>query len=93
MSTYRVKRINATKLSIHLPIHLFSIYKSFVRHNESFESRIESIKYKACLPITGAIQGTSRERLYWELGLESLSSRCWFRKLTFFIKNDTSISH
>ena len=55
-------------------------------NNESFKSRIESIQYKACVAITGAIQGTSRERLYRELGLESLSDICWFRKLTFFDK-------
>ena len=47
-------------------------------NNESFKSRIESIQYKACVATTGAIQGTSRERLYRELGLESLSDRCWF---------------
>ena len=88
------------KLSIHLPRKaLLKIYKSFVRpnldyddiifdklNNESFKSRIESIQEKACIAITGAIQGTSRERLYRELDLESLSDRCWFRKLTFFIK-------
>ena len=75
------------------------IYMSFVRpyldygdiifdkpNNESFKSRIESIQYKACIATTGAIQGISRERLYRELGLESLSDRCWFRKLTFFYK-------
>ena len=75
------------------------IYKSFVRlnldysdiifgkpNNESFKSRIESILYKACIAITGVIQGTSRERLYSELDLESLWCRCWFRKLTFFVK-------
>ena len=53
-------------------------------NNESFKSRIKSIQYKACVAITGAIQGTSRERLYRELGLEPLGDRCWFRKLTFF---------
>ena len=88
------------KFSIHLPREaLLRIYKSSVRpnldygdiifdkpNNESFKSRIESIQYKACIAITGAIQGTSRERLYRELGLESLSDRCWFRKLTFFYK-------
>ena len=88
------------KLSIHLPREaLLRIYKSFVRpnldygdiifdkpNNESFKSRIESIQYKACVAITGAIQGTSRECLYRELGLESLSDRFWFQKLTFFCK-------
>ena len=88
------------KLSIHLPREpLLRICNSFVRpnlgygyiifdkpNNESFKSRIESIRSKACIAITGAIQGTSRERLYRELGLESLSDRCWFLKLTFLIK-------
>ena len=76
---------------------LLRIYISFVRinldcgdiifdkpNNESFKSRIESIQYKACVAITEAIQGTSRERPYKELGLESLSERCWFRNLMFF---------
>ena len=54
--------------------------------NESFESRIESIQCNPCIAITGVIQGTSMERLYRELGLESLSDRCWFQKLAFFYK-------
>ena len=54
--------------------------------NESFESRIESIQCNPCIAITGVIQGTSMERLYRELDLESLSDRCWFQKLAFFIK-------
>ena len=36
--------------------------------------------------MTGAIQGTSREHLYHEVGLESLGNRRWCRKLTFFNK-------
>ena len=89
-----------TRLSIHLPREaLLMIFKSFVRpnldyddiifdklNNESFKSRIESIQCKACISITGAIRRTSRERPSRELGLESLSDRCWFRKLTFFNK-------
>ena len=35
---------------------------------------------------TGLIQGKSCERLYQKLGLESLESRCWFRKFIFFDK-------
>ena len=77
---------------------LLRIYKSFVRshldygdivydkpNNESFISRSERVQHKACLAITGAIQGTSCECLYKELGLESLSDRRWVCKLTFFI--------
>ena len=80
------------KLSRHLPREaLLRIYKSLVRpnlgyseinfdkpNNKSFKSRIESIRYKTCIAITGAIQGTSRERCYRELGSESLSERYWF---------------
>ena len=40
-----------------------------------FVKKIESIQYKAALAITGAIQGTSRERIYQEVGIESLKSR------------------
>ena len=36
--------------------------------------------------MTDAIQETSHERLYQELGLESLENRCWYRKLIFFHK-------
>ena len=82
-------------MSIHLPREvLLRIYKSFVRpnldcgniifdkpNNESFKSRIETIHYKACVAVTGAIQGTSREHLFRELVLEYFSDRCWFRKL------------
>ena len=42
--------------------------------------------WKVALIITGAIKDTSRERLYKELGLESLCDRRWYRKLVFFYK-------
>ena len=40
--------------------------------NESFCEKLESVQYKATLAITSAIQGTSRDKVYQELGLESL---------------------
>ena len=36
--------------------------------------------------ITDAIRGTSAEKIYQELDLESLKSRRWFRKLCHFYK-------
>ena len=67
---------------------LIAIYKSFIRphldygaiifdqpENESFCKDIESVHFNAALAITGAIQGTSREKLYRELILETLKSR------------------
>ena len=62
-----------------------TIYKSFVRpildygditydksHKDSFIEKIERLQYSACLVITGVFKGISRERLYQELGLDSL---------------------
>ena len=37
-------------------------------------------------PKLGAIKGTSREKFYQELGLESLRKRRWYRKLCYFFK-------
>ena len=45
----------------------------------SFQQKLESIQY-ACFPITGTIGGISKERLYQELGLESLQLRGIFYK-------------
>ena len=44
---------------------------------------MESNQYNATLAITGAIRGTSREKLYQELGLESLKDRKWLRRLCY----------
>ena len=77
------------RLSVNLPHDaLLRVYKSFIRphldngdiifdkpHNESFKNKTENIQCKPCIAITGAIQGTSREHLYHELGLESLEDR------------------
>ena len=54
--------------------------------NESFYLKLESIQYNACLAITGAIHGSSREKLYQELGFESLQQRRWYRKRCCFYK-------
>ena len=67
---------------------LLSIYKAFLRphldycdviydkpRNEKFIDTLESIQYNATLAITGAIKGTSKEKLYNEIGLEYLRDR------------------
>ena len=53
----------------------------------SFHEKLESIQYIACLTITGAIQGSSKEKPYKDLGLESLQLRWWYRKLGIFLQN------
>ena len=47
---------------------------------------MESIQYNVCLAITGAIRGTSKEKLYQEVGLELLQLRRLYRKLGMFYK-------
>ena len=47
---------------------------------------MESMQYNAALTITGALRGSSREKLYQELGLESLQQRRWYTKLCYFFK-------
>ena len=48
--------------------------------------KLESVQYSAALAVTGTWRGTSREKLYAELGWESLNSRRWSRRLTLFYK-------
>ena len=33
-------------------------------YNETFHQKLESIQYNACLALSGAIRGSSREKLY-----------------------------
>ena len=76
-----------------------TIYKSFIRphldygdiicdqaYNVSFHPTLEFIQYNSALNITGAIKGTSSEKLYNGLGLETLEKRRWYRKLCCFNK-------
>ena len=78
---------------------LMTIYKTFVRpyldygaiiydqaYNETFHQKLVSIRYNACLALSGAIRGSSREKPYHELGLESLKRRRWYRKICLFYK-------
>ena len=77
----------------------YDIYKSFVRpvlnygeviyaqtYNESFDAKLESHQYNMTLTIIWATEGTSKKKLYQELGWESLCSRRWFRKLCLFLQ-------
>ena len=58
-------------------VALVPIFKTFVQpnldyedvpynqaFNSAFQSKLESIQYKACLATTRAIRGTSRETIY-----------------------------
>ena len=73
-------------------------YKMYVRpyldygdslfHNQSKQSMalLEQIQYQAGLIVTGCWQGSSRSKLYDELGWESLQERRKFHRLTLYYK-------
>ena len=87
------------KLQTLLPrASLITVYNSFIRSplyygdiydqtfNMSFQKTPETIQYNAALAITVAIRGSSREKLYHELGLENLQQQLWYKKLFCFYK-------
>ena len=78
---------------------LLTIYKSFIRphldygdivydqpSNDAFSNKLETVRYNAALAIMRAVKGTSREKLYQELGLEYLHQRRWMRRFCLFYK-------
>ena len=89
------------KINLSLPrSSLLTLYKSFVRqhldnddviydqpNNSSLSDKIESVQYNTVLAITGAIRGTSKKKLYQELGLQSLRNRRWLRRMFSLYKN------
>ena len=82
---------------------LLTVYKLFIRphldyggviydepDNESLCQTIDGVQYKVALAITDAINGTSQDKLYKELGLETLKFRQWCRRLCIHYKVRTS---
>ena len=57
-----------------------------------FTQKLEQTQYSAALAVSGAWRGTHRQRLYDELGWETLYSRRWYRRLCHFfnLKNNQS---
>ena len=61
------------QFSVNLPCNMIlAIYKSFIRpqfdygdtlydkpNNKNFQNKMEKVQYRACLTITGGIQGTT----------------------------------
>ena len=80
---------------------LLTICKSFVRahldyddviydqqYNNSFHQKLEPIQFNAAL----AIRGSSWEKLYQVLDLESLKQGRWYRKLCYLFKITKNLS-
>ena len=78
---------------------LIIIYKAFVRppldygdilydqtYNSSSHEKLESIQYNSCLALARAISGSSKGKIYQELGRESLRVCRWYRPPCLFYK-------
>ena len=77
---------------------LNKIYKMFIRphldygdviyHGQSTETSdmLESVQYKAGLIVSGCWKGTNHDKLYKELGWESLYQRRHFRRMCLYYK-------
>ena len=75
---------------------LLAVYKCFIRPHLDYGDVIydqpnlsiqyNTVQYNAALAITGAIRGSSKGKLYQELGFESLKDRTWLRQLCYLYK-------
>ena len=67
-------------------------YGDIIYHKHDLElthdmtKRLERIQYSAALAVSGAWRSTNIDRLYEELGWESLYYRRWYRRLCHFFK-------
>ena len=68
----------------HIPAKVCEFSNNIILPN--LMEKIESVQYSAAFAVTGASRGTPCEKIYAELGWESLSSRRWSRRMTLFYK-------
>ena len=72
------------KTTLYRQIHLFTGDAFHVLPCTHYQAILLSINF--ALEITGAMQGTSREKIYQELGLESLRARRWYKCISCMFK-------
>ena len=86
LSKYVDRNVLGLSYKMYVPPHLD--YGDVIFHNQRADlmKLIERVQYKAALIVSGCWQGTSQEKLYEELGWESLSDRRWIRRLSRFYK-------
>ena len=61
-------------------------HKPDPQFTDDMTKRLERIQYSSALAVSGAWRGTNIDRLYEELGWESLYYRRWYRRLRHFFK-------
>ena len=68
----------------HIPPKKCDLTNSFILNHHM--EKLESLQYSAARAITGAWKGTSKTKLFEELGWETLDKRRWSRRLILFYK-------
>ena len=86
LSKYVSRKVLSLTYKLYVRPHLD--YGDVIFHNQRADlmKLIEQVQYKAALIVTGCWQGTSREKLYNELGWEPLDQRRWGRRMTMYYK-------
>ncbi len=86
LSKYVSRRVLDLCYKLYVRPHLD--YGDVIYHNqrEDLMNLVEQVQYKAALIVSGCWQGTSRIKLYDELGWESLADRRWGRRMTLYYK-------
>ena len=88
--TYVRPHLDFCDVIFHIPVKPNMFDSSL--HLSYWMEQIERLQYQAALAVTGTWKGTSLNRIYEELGWESLSSRRWFRRLTQFYKIQNNLT-
>ena len=92
MSRHVSRDVLDTMYKMYIRPHLD--YADVIFHGQIQESMdlLESIQYQAARIITGCWQGTSRVKLYNELGWESLHERRRYRRLSLYYKINSNMT-
>ena len=90
------KFMNRDKLNLMYKMYIRSHLDNgdVIYHNQLAEmmKKLESVQYNAGLIVTGCWKGTSMEKIYSELGWESLDNRRNFRRLSLYYKIKNNLS-
>ena len=92
MSRHVTRDVLDTMYKMYIRPHLE--YADVIYHGQNQESMdlLESIQYQAARIVTGCWQGTSRIKLYNEIGWESLHERRRYRRLTLYFKINSNMT-
>ena len=88
LSNYVCREVLEQMYKLHVRPHLDDGDIIYHKHDPEmhlhFTQKLEQTQYSVALAVTGAWRGTSRQRLYDELGWETLYHRRWYRRLCHF---------